>query len=228
MEKIRGENKKKRMKHFIIVVGGSIKDAFALEYMKKENPDFCIAADSGMNFFYRNGMQPDLIVGDFDSASTEALRYFQARGKIAWEKLNPIKDDTDTESAIRKAIALGAEKITLLGATGTRLDHVLGNIELLGLGMQSNVLIELVDEKNKVRMINSGIRIKREQQFGKYISLIPYTWEVTGLTLTGFKYPLKDAVLKGFCSLGVSNEITEPEAVISFQEGILIVIEARD
>ena len=216
------------MKHFVIVVGGSINDSFALEYIKNEMPFYSIAADSGMNFFYRNDLIPDLIVGDFDSASKEALEFFKTKESIAWEKLNPVKDDTDTEFAIRKALAMGAEKITLLGATGTRLDHMLGNIELLGIGLQANVPIQIIDDKNKVRMINSGIRIKKEKQFGKYVSLIPYTSEVKGLTLTGFKYPLDKYDLKGFCSLGVSNEIVDLEAEISFESGILIVIEAKD
>ena len=45
---------------------------------------------------------------------------------------------------------------------------------------------------------------------------------------TGFKYPLADYCLKGFCSIGVSNEITEEQAEITFENGILIVIESRD
>ena len=212
----------------VIVVGGHIEDGFAKEFIVQEKPDFCIAADSGMNFFYRTGLKPEWIIGDFDSASGEALEYFKGQTDISWIKLNPVKDDTDTESAIQKAIALGAEKITLLGATGTRIDHMLGNIELLGIGLQNHVLIQIVDERNRVRMIDSGITLEREKQFGKYVSLIPYTNVVKGLTLTGFKYPLDRYDLKGFCSLGVSNEIIEASATIKFEQGILIVIEARD
>ena len=101
------------MRHCIIVVGGHINDIFAKEFIEKERPELCIAADSGMNFFYRNKLTPDWIIGDFDSASSEALDYFGGQPDISWIRLNPVKDDTDTESAIRKAIALGAEKITL-------------------------------------------------------------------------------------------------------------------
>lgn len=216
------------MKNCVIVVGGHIEDGFAKEFIVQEKPDFCIAADSGMNFFYRTGLKPDWIIGDFDSASGEALEYFKGQTDISWIKLNPVKDDTDTESAIRKAIALGAEKITLLGATGTRIDHMLGNIELLGIGLQNHIPIQIVDERNLVRMIDSGITLEQEKQFGKFVSLIPYTNVVKGLTLTGFKYPLDRYDLKGFCSLGVSNEIIEASATIKFEQGILIVIEARD
>ena len=91
------------MRHCIIVVGGHINDIFAKEFIEKERPELCIAADSGMNFFYRNKLTPDWIIGDFDSASSEALDYFGGQPDISWIRLNPVKDDTDTESAIRKA-----------------------------------------------------------------------------------------------------------------------------
>ena len=85
-----------------------------------------------------------------------------------------------------------------------------------------------MDERNRIRMIGTGITLEKEKQFGKFVSLIPYTNVVKGLTLTGFKYPLDHYDLKGFCSLGVSNEIIAERAEITFEEGILIVIEARD
>ncbi len=216
------------MKHFAIVVGGTIDDKTAIKVLERENVTHTIAADSGMNFFYRVGWKPDYIVGDFDSASCEAMKYFQSQTGIEWETLNPVKDDTDTEHSIRKAIALGADKITLLGATGTRLDHVLGNIELLGIGLKEQVDIQIVDANNRIHLIDHPLVIRKDSQYGKYVSLIPYTEQVSGLTLQGFKYSLENAVLHGFCSLGVSNEIVDEEAEISFTQGILIVIESRD
>ena len=53
--------------------------------------------------------------------------------------LNPEKDDTDTEYAIREAIRRGAMEIVVIGATGTRIDHVLGNISLLGIGLEEQI-----------------------------------------------------------------------------------------
>lgn len=216
------------MKHFVIAAGGSIDDAFAADFIHTEKPDCCIAADAGMDFFYRVGMIPHLIVGDFDSASDETLKHLKRCPDIVWETLNPVKDDTDMEYAVRKAVSMGAEKITLLGATGTRLDHVLGNIELLGIGLQYGITIQMLDAANRVRMIKNSVVIKKTEQYGKYVSLIPYTPQVTGVTLTGFRYPLTDFCLKGFCTLGISNEIVAEEAQINFENGILIVIESRD
>lgn len=79
------------MRHCIIVVGGHINDIFAKEFIEKERPELCIAADSGMNFFYRNKLTPDWIIGDFDSASSEALDYFGGQPDISWIRLNPVK-----------------------------------------------------------------------------------------------------------------------------------------
>lgn len=224
-----------------MVSGGSIDDAFACQVIEgqqkagaADNSDIrqkslvLIAADAGMEFFYRNGIMPDIIVGDFDSAGGESLAYFRSQPEVRIQELNPVKDDTDTESAIRLAISMGAEQITLLGATGSRVDHVLGNIELLGIGLKAGVPIIIMDEKNRIRMIDRGITLKKSEQHGIYVSLLPYTERVEHLTLRGFKYPLTDATLTGFCSLGVSNEIVEEEAEIIFDRGILLVIEARD
>ena len=216
------------MKHFVIISGGTIDDSFADRWFEEEKPDAVIAADAGMEYLYRNHRVPDVIVGDFDSVGTEALAYFKTLPGVAIQKLIPEKDDTDTESAIRLAIRRGAERITLLGATGTRLDHVLGNIELLGIGLKAGIPIQICDAHNRIRMIDSGVSLSKDSQYGKYVSLIPYTQEVTGLTLTGFQYPLDGYTLRGFCSLGVSNEITEETAQISFKDGILILIESRD
>lgn len=216
------------MKHFLVVSGGYVDDTFACKMIEQQCPDVIIAADRGMEFFYRNHRNPDIIVGDFDSVDTESLAYFRGQPEVRIKDLCPIKDDTDTESAIRLAIEMGAERITLLGATGSRLDHVLGNVELLGIGLQTGVPIAIVDSHNRIRMIDKGITLKKDEQHGTYVSLIPYTSQVEHLTLRGFKYCLSDATLRGFCSLGVSNEIYEEEAVITFDEGILLVIESKD
>lgn len=211
----------------LIVSGGHIDDTFAIDWIKKEKYSYMIAADKGLEFFFRNNMCPDIIVGDYDSVDTKALEYFKSQA-VKMITLNPVKDDTDTEFAIRKAIAEGATAITLLGATGTRLDHVFGNVELLGIGLQEAVFIELVDAHNRIRMIDSTLDLRKDMQFGKYVSLIPFSKEVTGVTLEGFKYPLKEAKIERFCTLGISNEIVDETAMICIGEGIALVIESRD
>jgi len=213
---------------FLIVSGGSIADEFAKEWIAQYQPEYIIVADSGMEFMRRVKLIPDMIIGDFDSVKEETLLYFKAQQGIVWKQLNPIKDDTDTEFAIRQAIELGAKEITVLGATGTRLDHVLGNVSLLGIGLKEQVDIQLVDAHNRIRMVNKPMKLKKTKQFGSVVSLLPYAGDVKGVTLKGFKYPLENYTMGCFSSLGISNEIVENEAEILFEEGILVVIEARD
>ena len=62
----------------------------------------------------------------------------------------------------------------------------------------------------------------------KYISLLPLTTKVTGITLKGFKYLLENGTLKIGESIGVSNEQIEEEAIIEVKKGILVVIKSKD
>ncbi len=238
----------------VIVSGGSIDDAFALEWIGRNKYDLLIAADSGMEFLFRNQITPDVIAGDFDSVGQEAYRYYigmvdenikkethTETNQLGEQSVNirpeilrlpSVKDDTDTEFVIREAIRRGATEITILGGTGTRLDHVLANVYLLGIGLSCNVEIELVDAHNCIRMISSEVVgelvIEKSAQFGDYISILPFGGVALGVSLQGFKYPLEEATIECFCSLGVSNEIVEDKAIVQVKDGVLLVIESRD
>ncbi len=213
---------------YVIISGGHIDDVFALNYLRENKYDCMIAADSGMNFLHRNGIVPDVIAGDFDSVEDESLDEFSSMPEVEMLRLNPIKDDTDTEFVIREAIRRGATFITVLGATGTRLDHVLANVHLLGVGLEESVAIELVDTHNRIRMINESLEIRKEEQFGCFISILPIKGDAKGVTLEGMKYPLVNVDVACFSSLGVSNEIVGETAKISVKEGTLLVIESQD
>ena len=121
----------------VIVSGGMIQKDFALDFLKKlqkENKDQklqLVAADRGLDFFRETGLVPDLADGDFDSVSADGKAYLDSLTRTRIMKLQPEKDDTDTELAIKQALAMNCSHITLLGATGGRLDHMIGNIHLL-------------------------------------------------------------------------------------------------
>lgn len=216
------------MKKAVIIAGGRIDSAFCQLYKKKISPDMQIAVDAGMRYFYEMQEKPEYIIGDFDSVEKEILAYFENQEDIQWIRLIPEKDDTDTEAAIRYAIKAGCEEIHLLGATGSRLDHVLGNIQLLGIGLKENVQIFMADANNRIRMIDKGIQITKKEQYGKYVSLIPFSPMVKGVTLTGMKYALQAHDLVCYNSLGISNEIMEDVAEIRFLDGVLLVLETKD
>ncbi len=213
---------------FLIVSGGSLNKEFVTKVVGQGRYDRILAADSGMNALYAAAVTPDIIIGDFDSADKKILAFFQQNKEIDFCTLNPEKDDTDTEFAIRESIRRGADSITIIGGTGTRLDHVLGNISLLGIGLEEGVRMELLDAHNRICMINHSVTLKKKEQYGNYLSLIPYNGNVTGVTLKGLKYPLHDYTMGGFNSLGISNEIVDDEASIELTSGQLLVIESRD
>ena len=85
-------------------------------------------------------------------------------------RLNPEKDDTDTQSTLNLAIRRGAKNILILGATGGRLDHFIGNMGLLGYGRQKGVNVILADAQNYICLVENGHIIRKDSQFGKYVS----------------------------------------------------------
>ena len=120
------------------------------------------------------------------------------------------------------------KEVILLGALGIRFDHSIVNIHLLYWMMQQGVHGEIWDTHNRIFLIDHSISIKKEMCFGTYISLLPLTDRVTGVTLKGMKYPLYETILEKGSSLGVSNEIVSQEAQILLENGVLLIIQARD
>ena len=96
---------------FLIVSGGEATDEFVENVIKRGGYDVILAADSGMDFLYRTKILPDIIVGDFDSVDPEVLEFFREHEEIDICALNPVKDDTDTEFAIRESIRRGRNHI---------------------------------------------------------------------------------------------------------------------
>lgn len=212
----------------LILTGGTIDFAFARDYIGGQRFDRVIAADRGLEFCREAGLVPDLILGDFDSAGSDALAYFSQTIPERIRRFPAEKDETDTELAVREALAMGSGSITVLGATGTRLDHVLGNIQILRGPLEAGVPCYLVDAHNRIRMVRDGCTIRREEQFGKYVSLIPFTESVTIRSLRGFAYEVADHVLESGIARGVSNEIAADEAEILLDAGVALVIESKD
>lgn len=214
----------------VIISGGRIERDFALSFLENETFEQFIAVDNGLRFCYDNQIKPTWIVGDFDTAAPELVEYYQTQTDIPIRRFNPVKDSTDSQIAIELALELGSSEITLLGGTGTRMDHVLGNIQSLMLAKKKGVSCVILDEYNRIQLIDGETRLKKSEQYGKYVSLLPLTTEVTGVDLTGFKFNLTDHTFTstGSAGLGVSNEIIEDTAEIRVKSGIFVLIESRD
>lgn len=213
----------------LIVTGGPIDLVFAQRFIMERTFDRIIAVDRGLNAVSKLKLIPDAIVGDFDSADESVLKEFKSKAlDTTWEIHKPEKDETDTELAIITAIRLGCTKLILLGATGGRLDHFLGNLHLLYASLKQGVEAAIVDERNWITVTEKERVFEADQIFGKYISFLPLSEEVKGITLTGFKYPLHKKDITIGTSLCISNELTGAAGKMEFDSGILICVESHD
>ena len=218
------------MRKCLVVTGGKLDLAFARGFLKEEAFDRIIAVDAGLEAAEALGLVPDYAVGDFDTVKTSVLEHFRGIPHIVWEQHKPEKNETDTELARSRALTLGCGRIVFLGATGGRLDHTLGNIHVLFACLQKGVEAWIVDAQNKVYLLDQGKAFYRGQLWGDYVSFLPYTEAVTGITLKGFKYPLnqKDICRGEEAGLCISNEVENEVGILEFEEGVLVCVEARD
>ncbi len=210
----------------LIVTGGKINKNFFKNHLKTNKYDIIIAVDKGLESIDELGIKPTYIVGDFDSINSEILKKY-INSNIEIQKLIPEKDFTDTESALELAKKIGSKSINIIGGIGTRIDHTIANIHILKSALKNDIDIKIINENNEIKLIDKNTEVIKDNKY-KYISLIPLTTEVTGLTLKGFKYELDNYTLKIGTSLGVSNEQIEDTATIELESGILILIKSRD
>ena len=130
----------------LIITGGRIDEDFALSLLEKKKFEHMIVVDGALAFWDKVEKNPDItchfdhLVGDFDTISPEILKNYLDREDIEVHRFNPEKDYTDTDIALKLAIHLiksetgkadAKSEIWLLGATGTRADHMLANMQLL-------------------------------------------------------------------------------------------------
>lgn len=215
-------------KRGIIVSGGQIDDAFALEVLQMVEPEYVIGVDKGLQFLYNNQVMPSHIVGDFDSVSKHVIAYYKTETEIPIREFSSEKDATDTEIAVRLAIELGVSKLWILGATGTRLDHVTSNIQVLKIAHDNHVKAWIVDPYNRISLAKHEVRLMRSESFGEYFSLFPFEGVVEDLSIEGAKYPLSHYRMSASESRCVSNEYQDDEVRITFPDRMIILMETRD
>lgn len=202
------------MRRCIIIAGG----AYAPIGRIGEG-DFVLACDRGYAYALREGIVPDLILGDFDSwrgtlpENVPVLRY-------------PVeKDDTDAMLAVRWASEQGFDAVRLLCAFGGRLDHLLSNIQTLHYAAELGMEAEAEDEETLLRVLRPGA-YRLPYRADRSLSLLALTETVEGLTIRGAKYEVENAALRRPTTLGQSNAFVS-DVELSFRSGILALICCR-
>ena len=184
-----------------------------------ENAACVIACDRGYEYAARCGVKPDLLLGDFDSytgalpAGVEVLR------------LPVEKDDTDTMSAVRRALALGYDDIRIYCALGGRLDHLYANIQSAAFAVRHGARAELIGRDAHIYVFTGGA-LSLPPRAGWSLSLFAVSDECRGVAVRGTKYTLSDAVVTNSFPIGTSNE-WRGTAEISVEAGVLAVMLCR-
>ena len=208
----------------LIVSGGRAPSLQLIQNTLAGGIDFIIAADSGAKVLLDNGIKFDLAVGDFDSLAETALEEIKKQTELITYEIK--KNFTDTEAAYHEAVRRGATEVVILGATGTRLDHFMGNLGLLQIALNEGVFVRLIDEHNEIFLIDGACQIDKRD--GYNISVFPFGGDVPDFTLSQVAFPLEHHLLTAASTLTVSNEFLDGPAKIQFSSGHVLVMISRD
>ena len=209
------------MRRCVIIGGASIGDYDAVcRWLRPD--DYVIYCDCGLRHMDGLGVEPDLIVGDFDSYSYP--EYDTETIVLPCEK-----DDTDTVFAVKEALGRGFEDFLLIGVVGERLDHTLGNVSILLMLDSAGKKGIIIDDYSEMEIVSD--RCEKPciiDDSYAYFSLLNISGKASGVTIRGAKYPLEDAEITCEYQYGVSNEVLPGcTAEVIVGEGKLLLIKVR-
>ncbi len=182
----------------------------------------CIAADSGTEHARALGRVPDLVVGDMDSASADALAWAADHGAIL--ETHPVaKDQTDLELALDRAVEQGPERIVVAAIGGGRFDHLLANVQVLADRRYATAHVDALVGTSLISVIHDERALRGE--VGETVSLLPMHGDADGVTTQGLGYPLAGESLRAGSSRGVSNHFASTDATVTVARGTLIAVQ---
>ncbi|MDP2291241.1 MAG: thiamine diphosphokinase [Actinomycetota bacterium] len=214
------------MSQAIVVIGGGALGALALDAAREGA--VVIAADSGLDHAVAAGLRPHVLVGDFDSISAAGRMWAYAHELEIHE--HPFdKDLTDAELAISRALTVpDVRQLLVIGGLDDpddpRLDHLLGTLLALGhpsLGELASVRAVLGNTRFSV--LHPGRQAVLDVEIGQTFSLLALHGPCSGVSVSGARWPLDNATLRGTEALGVSNEATE-RTEVQVTSGVLTVV----
>lgn len=185
-----------------------------------QDADYIIACDKGLEYCRKEGIRPDLLVGDFDSYEGEIP------SDIPRLDLPCEKDDTDTLAALRHGLSLGYDSFTIYCALGGRMDHLLANVQTAAFAAEQGARVTIADESNPMFVFKDGsMSFPRKENF--YISVFCLSDSAHDLSITGAKYNVSHGELSNVFPIGVSNEWASDLVTVSVEQGIIMVVQSR-
>lgn len=201
-----------KQKIVILANGRFPANEIPLGYLKAA--DIIVCCDGAVQDLVDYGIEPSVIVGDMDSISAELKQRFS-------DILNPEHDDQDTNDltkAIRYSIGQGFADLVILGATGLREDHSLGNISLLS-DYSEFVSARMVTDSGVFIPVNSGEKVHSWP--GQQVSIFSFTRDILKSS-ENLKYPIRDLSLQNLW-MGTLNECTSDYFSLNFESGRILV-----
>ncbi|MDG0844207.1 thiamine diphosphokinase [Staphylococcus equorum] len=195
--------------------------------LKAETDEHWIGVDRGALLLIEAGITPQFAVGDFDSITSEEKAFVEKQIDI--NPFNSEKDDTDLALGIDQAVTNGYKEICVYGATGGRLDHFMGALQILEKPeyTEQNIVIKLIDINNEIQFLKTGVYTIQKNNDYRYISFIPVTYP-TIISLNDFKYNLEKERLKLGSTLTISNELNQTEGNVNITEGNVLMVRSKD
>jgi thiamine pyrophosphokinase len=196
----------------VILADGSFpENARALEFI--DASPLIICCDGAALKLMQYGREPDCIVGDMDSLPPEF--------KAQWQSRISCSDDqytNDFTKAVDMAVSLGISEVVVLGISGLREDHALGNIGLL------------VEHGGRLKMMavtdfGTFIPVFTSSQFSSFAGQQVSIFAITGtpiITSENLKYPLSKMQLNNWW-MGTLNESIADNFILHFGNGGLAV-----
>jgi len=209
-------------KRAIVITGGSLVEAITSDDLGRF--DVLIAADSGVDAAHGLGLDPDVVVGDFDSVTQAALDYARRAGAMVIPASRD-KDFTDTELAVDHAASLGASHITVVSSGGGRLDHPQGMVCSLANPALRNIEVDAIIGIAHLSVLHGGDTRHIPRRGSEILALHAMHGPAEGIVTNGLRWNLNDETLQPWSSRGVSNQMTTAVAEIFLRSGVLAVIQ---
>lgn len=225
---------------WVLLAGGDLAAPSLIRRLVDEGARL-LCADAGVDHAKRLGLSPHVLIGDWDSASPEALRW--AREKGASFYTHPVaKDASDLELAFRFLLeetplrpkggdgreGKGEEgpfpELHVFGATGARLDQTVASLFLLPLLEEKGIAVHVHAPGWLIRAVGPfRPRLTLPARVGALLSLVPLDPVCRGVSLEGTLYPLKEATLSRSSTLATSNEVAASPFTVACGEGTLLL-----
>jgi len=197
----------------VILAGGRFPETeYCLRILDRAATLIC--CDQAADMLIRHGREPDLIIGDMDSVSAETKKKYADHLVTITEQ-----ETNDLTKAVNHAAGMGVKEVTILGATGLREDHALGNISLL-LEYNRRIRATMVTDHGSFSVLESGQTVPSFP--GEKISFFSVDNRVK-VTSEGLRYPLRNMQLHNWWRASL-NEVTDDRFILHFTSDFPLIL----